>query len=146
MIRLARSRGSKEGVDDRVIWLELGVLELDDRLPDSSFDVVTATFFFSQLSKEERMDALEVAWSKLKNGGTLIIFDEAPPSGRFARGLVALIRILLLLLAWLIAQARTRPLSSIESMVRRTGFRIASQHRYLMGSLQLIVAVKEVDR
>ena len=87
MIRLARSRGSKELVDDRVTWLELGVVELNDRLPDGSFDVVTATFFFSELSKEERMDALEVAWSKLKNGGTLITFDEAPSSGRFARDL-----------------------------------------------------------
>ena len=133
-MRLAKSRGSKEGVEDSVSWLELGVLELDSRLPDSSFDVVTATFF-SELSKEERTDALEVACSKLKNGGTLIIFDEAPPSGRFARGLVALIKILVLPLAWLIAQARTHPLSAIESMVRRTGFKIASQHRYLMGSL-----------
>ncbi len=146
MLRLARSRASRNGVESSITWLELGVLELDSRLRDGSFDAVAATFFFSELSREERMDALEVAWRKLKDGGVLIVLDEARPQSRLARSLATMIRIPLLVIAWLVAQARTRPVSGIESMLGRAGFKIASQHRYLMGSLQLIVAVKEVDR
>jgi len=143
MIRLARSRVRERGLEEKVLILETGALEISDKLPDCSFDKATATFFFSELSQQERREALRVLSRKLVDTGTLIVLDEAKPSGRAARWLIKPVRVLLILVAYALSQATTHPLVELESLLSEAGFRIVYKHRYLLGSLQLVVAAKE---
>jgi len=142
MIRVAEEKIRKAGFSGRVELRLMGVAEMDG-LPRDSFDVVVATFLFTELSEDERFYALREAHRILRKSGRIMILDETTPSRVLSRFLYLLIRIPLAAATLLLAQTRTTPLRGIEGKLSEAGFRIESETTYFFDSLKLVIASKE---
>jgi len=140
MLAQARQRIRSEGLEDRVALLELGAVDLDTRFPDGSFDAVTSTLVFSELSNEEIDYALAECSRLLRPAGRLFIADEVMPRSGLGRLATFLIRLPLAVLALILTQNTTHRVDGLEAKARLAGFRLRERHTYLAGTLQLYVA------
>jgi ubiquinone/menaquinone biosynthesis C-methylase UbiE len=142
MLAQAARRVQDEGLGGRVTLRELGVAELDTALPDASFDAVTATLLFSELSPDERDYALGQAWRLLVPGGRLFIADEVRPASAPGRTAKALLRLPFALVAYVLTQNTTRPVHGLRAAIARHRFELVETRGYLAGTLRLFVARK----
>jgi len=78
MLAEAAARVVRDGLEERVTLREMGVAELDS-LPGGTFDVVTSTLVFSELSGDEVTYALGQCRRLLRPGGRLLVADEVAP-------------------------------------------------------------------
>jgi demethylmenaquinone methyltransferase/2-methoxy-6-polyprenyl-1,4-benzoquinol methylase len=117
-----------------------------DKLPDASFDLLTATLVFSELSEDERAYTLRHAHRVLKPGARLAIADEVRPRSLGKRVLHLAIRVPLALVTFVLTQTTTRAVEGLEDLVCRAGFRIELSERSWLGSFVYLVAVKENKR
>jgi ubiquinone/menaquinone biosynthesis C-methylase UbiE len=108
MLATARKRVEAAGLSDRVELRRMSVMEID-ALPERSFDFVVSTLVLSELSDDEVAFVLGASRRLLAPGGSLLIGDEAEPSGRLRRFGFALLRYPLQLLTYLITQAQSLP-------------------------------------
>lgn len=137
MLDLARARLSG---DPRVRFDERTASEIDG-LPEADFDAVTASFSLSEMSRAERAYVLHQARTRLNQGGVLAVGDELRPRGRVARLLFSLLRAPQALAGWLLAGSISHPLSDLAGEIVAAGFEIREEHRFLLGSLGVFVAV-----
>lgn len=137
MLDLARARLSG---DPRVRFDERTASEIDG-LPEAGFDAVTASFSLSEMSRDERAYVLRRAYTRLRPGGVLVVGDELQPRGRVARLLFSLLRAPQALAGWLLAGSVSHPLSDLAGEIGAAGFEIREEHRFLLGSLGVFVAV-----
>ena len=119
--------------------LHLTATEID-RFEPERFDRSVATLSFSELSRDEPDHALRAASGGLKPDGMLVVADEVPASRWGKRVLAGFVRWPLAALTFLLTRSTTRALRAFEEQLQRTGFQVTSDHRFLLGTLALIVA------
>lgn len=142
MLAQAARRVRDEGLADQVTLRELGVAELDTAFADASFDAVTATLLFSEISPDERDYALAQARRLLRPGGWLLAADEVRPASPLGRTAAALLRLPFALLAYVLTQNTTRPVDGLQPAMAHHGFDLVDTRSYLAGTLRLFLARK----
>lgn len=139
MLELAAQRAQEAHVEDRVELREEGVAELD-REPAETYDVVTCGLCLSELSEDEVAYALDQSLRLLKPGGLLLVGDEARPESLWLRLLVALIRVPLVALTYLVTQQTTHALRDLPGRLRTAGLEPLSLRRSGLGTFIEVTA------
>ncbi len=142
MLAVARRKIAAASLAEKIELRRMGLGRMD-HLPAASFDLLTATLVFSELSADEQDYLLHHAHRLLAGGGRLALADETTPEGFVGRLLHAAVRLPLLLLTFALTQTTTRAVAGLEGRVARAGFRIEKAERSRMGSFLYLVAVKE---
>jgi demethylmenaquinone methyltransferase/2-methoxy-6-polyprenyl-1,4-benzoquinol methylase len=142
MLGLAGQRVREDGLDDLVSLRELGAVDLDVAFEDRSFDAVTSSLMFSELSEDEIEYTLAECHRVLRPGGSLLIADEVLPESVLGRIGTFVLRLPFVLLAFLLTQTTTHRVAGLEAMIEAAGFRIRNIEHYLAGTLRLFVADK----
>lgn len=137
MLALAREKADAAGVS--VEWRE-GDIAFPP-IGDEQFDVATATFVLSELSRELAELAVRRMADALRPGGRLILADETRPHSPLLRLLAAIPRSLLWAVSFLILQqfapTRRHPWTAL---LHEAGLEVASERTYQSGSLTIFVA------
>ncbi len=142
MLEIAESKVEQAQLTGNIDLKNMSVVEMDKHIPDRSFDKVVGNLVFSELSEDEQRFALKESFRILKSNGKIIIADEVKPRSHGKKFLYYLIRLPLASLAYLFTQTTTRPLKNIEQKITAAHFKIEHTSRYLLDSLELIVALK----
>ncbi len=119
---------------------EMAAVEIGDRFPVASFDVVAASLVFSEMSGDEQRYVLRAAQRVLRPGGRLVIADEVRPEARVRRWLYHCARWPVAILTYLITQTSTSALVNPEALLRGAGFRVLTEQRSGLGSMRVLVA------
>jgi ubiquinone/menaquinone biosynthesis C-methylase UbiE len=142
MLDVAREKVAAAGLGDRVELRQMSAVDLDEAFPDGTFDVVVSSLTFSELSEEEQRFVLRECRRLLRDGGRLLVADEAVPRSWPLRLLSQVLRLPLVALTYILTQTTTRAVAGLEEKIAGAGFVIRSAERTLLGGLQLVVAVK----
>ncbi len=142
MLSVAHEKVRTAGLQERVTLRELGVTELDTAFPDGSFDAVTSSLAFSELSDDEVTYALRQAHRLLRPAGLLMICDEVRPDSLAGRMGAGLVRLPFVLVTFLLTQNTTSQVSDLSPRIEAAGFRMEEVRRYLLGTLQTFAARK----
>jgi demethylmenaquinone methyltransferase/2-methoxy-6-polyprenyl-1,4-benzoquinol methylase len=142
MLAVARRKVVAAGLADRIELHETGVAGMG-KFPEASFDLVTATLVFSELSCDEQTYALGQAYRILKPGCSLVIADEARPESVCKRALHSAVRVPLLLITFALTQTTTKAVADLERLVSQAGLRIQDAERSRLDSFLYLLAVKE---
>jgi demethylmenaquinone methyltransferase/2-methoxy-6-polyprenyl-1,4-benzoquinol methylase len=142
MLAEAQRKRERSPVGKRVRFVEAGVAELDTALGGETFDLVTASLVFSELSPDEQRYALRQAAGLLREGGRLVIVDETKPEGAGRRAIYRLVRAPLALVTFSLTQTSTRAVDGLEEMVLDAGFEIVEADRRSLTSLLVLCARK----
>ena len=94
-----------------VRWVETRAVELIDHFPAGSFDTILSILAFSELSEAEQFLVLRQCRSLLRPGGRLILADEVRAPEFLRRTLHNLMRAPLSVIAYVLTQASTRPVT-----------------------------------
>lgn len=141
MLALAGQKLRQAGFVGQVSLLEMGAVELDDAFSASSFDAVTASLVFSELSRDEIDYTLAACRRLLRPGGRLLVADEVLPDSILGRLGTFLLRLPFVVLAYLLAQTTTRRVSGLEERLSAAGYEPREVACYLGGTLRLYQAV-----
>lgn len=137
MLALAKEKATRAGVSVEFHDGRLPLLSL----PDATFDVVTATFVLSELSRDEAALAIRSMAEVVHPGGLLIIADEALPATLTLRLFSALQRFLVALIAFVLleklALTHRHPL---RALLEEAGLSVQQDVSYHQGALRLVVA------
>ena len=120
-------------------FLHMTATEID-RLGAARFDRIVSTAVFSELSEDELEYVLRTAAGLLRPGGKLVVGDEVRPSRPTARLASALVWWPLAALTFLVTQTTTHALRDFEGRLEETGYRVVSTKRFLIGTLEVVVA------
>jgi len=142
MLAVARGKVEAAGLSENVELHQMGVGGMDI-LPTDSFDLVTSTLVFSELSPDERRYTAGQAHRVLTPGGFMVIADEVRPAGICRRVLHVAVRLPLAAVTFAVTQTTTTPVEGLEDLVLEAGFRIESARRSQLGSFLCLVAAKE---
>ncbi len=112
------------------------------KLGRNRFDRIVAMLSFSELTEDELDLVLRASSGLLKAGGKVVVADEVPACRWWSRVLGRLVRWPLAAVTFLLTQNTTHAIKNIEERLERTGFRIVSRKKYLLGTLVLVVAEK----
>ena len=137
MLRLAREKAAHVGAS---VELREGRLPL---LPvsDEAFDVATATFVLSELSRDEAALAVHAMAEVVRSGGRIIIADEAVPQSPGLRLLAALQHSFFAVIAFALLQELTPThRHSMRALAEEAGLAIQAEVSYQHGALRLLVA------
>jgi demethylmenaquinone methyltransferase/2-methoxy-6-polyprenyl-1,4-benzoquinol methylase len=140
MLSLAAQRVRQEGLEDRVILREMGAVDLDTGFDDGSFDAVTSTLAFSELSDDEIAYTMAECHRILRPGGLFLVADEVLPDSTLGRVGTFLLRLPFAIAAFVLTQNTTHRVALLDRRMERAGFRLLERRRYLAGTLQLFVA------
>ena len=143
MLAIAARRVRQAGLEERVELRELGAVELDGAFPDESFDCITSSLVFSELSPDEIDYTLRQCYRLLRPGGRLVITDEVLPDSSAGRLATLLFRLPFAILTFVLTQNTTRRVAGLAPRITAAGFRITQVRRYLLGTLHTFVAQKE---
>ncbi len=141
MLEIAGKKIEEVALTHRVELCEMGVAELDTEAAES-YDAVMAGLCFSELSEDELCYALREIMRILKPGGLLLIADEVVPRNPLKRVITLLIRLPLLLIAYLLTQTTTRAIKNLPEKVEGAGFIMESMRLSRMEDFVEIVARK----
>lgn len=142
MLSQAAERVREEGLEDRVELKELGAVDLDTAFAGNYFDTVVSALVFSELSAEEREYTLSECWRLLREGGLLLVADEVMPESALGKIGTALFRLPFAIVAFVLTQSTTRRVAGLSHRIASAGFHIVDTKRYLMGTMELLVAEK----
>ena len=142
MLDIASERVKEAKLENMITLKEMSVTEMNTHLEENSFDVVLATFVFSELSELEQKFALRESYRVLKPNGKLIIEDEVKPRSFWKRVVHSIIRLPLSIITYAIAQSLTKPLVDIERKMIEAGFEIENSNSFFYDSLLLIIGKK----
>jgi demethylmenaquinone methyltransferase/2-methoxy-6-polyprenyl-1,4-benzoquinol methylase len=143
MLEVARGKIDAAGVSHKVRLEERGVSSMDG-LADDSFDLVTSTLVFSELSPDERAYAVRHAYRVLHPGGRLALADEVRPRSLLKRLAHGAVRIPLLILTFALTQTTTRAVEGLPELISEASFRIESVERSSLDSFLYLIAIKEL--
>lgn len=142
MLAVARDKVRREGLEDKVELVCMGVLEMDDRFGEGSFDCVVSTLVFSELSRDERAFALRECRRILKDDGILVIADETRPRESGKKALYYLVRAPLALATYVFAQTGTMAVPDLEGLLRDSGFKVRESRKSMLDAFTLAAAAK----
>ena len=142
MLDTARSKIQERNLTDRVELKQMGAVEMDKAFDDETFDKIVSTLFLSELYSDEQKYVLRQAHRVLRPGGLIIIADEIKPQSLAKRILQLLIRIPLVVIAYILTQTSTKPLKDVENVLAETGFEIIYRKRSRLDFFGLYVARK----
>ena len=140
MLSIAARRVREAGLEERVTLREVGAVELDTAFPDGSFDCITSSLMFSELSPDEADYTLRQCHRLLRPGGRLAITDEVLPDTFAGRLGTLLLRLPFAILTFVLTQNTTRRVAGLAPRITAAGFRIIEVRRYLLGTLRTFVA------
>lgn len=143
MLAVARRKTDAAGLSELIELREMGVSRMDS-LEGASFDLVSSTLVFSELSSEEQSYVLSQALRVLKPDGRLMIADEVRPEGVLRSALYHLLRFPLLVVTYALTQTTTRPVAGLAARIESAGFRVTSVRKSTLGSFICLVAEKTV--
>ena len=141
MLAIARTKRA----DGAVTFHEMAGVEIGDRFPAASFDVVAASLVFSEMSEDEQRYVLRAAHKVLRPGGRLVVADEVRPDKLWRRWLYRCARWPLAVLTYVVTQTTTSALADPGALLSGAGFRVRAEKHLGLGSLSVLVAEK-VDR
>ena len=122
MLDVARAKSAANAADTgRIIWLEVGALEIEDHFDVNTFDGAVSCLLFSELTDDEQTYLLSTLNSRVRPGGVVAIADEVAPKGLLAHAWWWMRRAPLVVATWVLAQTSTRPVSGLEQRMRDAG-------------------------
>jgi ubiquinone/menaquinone biosynthesis C-methylase UbiE len=125
MLEIAASKAGDASVE----WVEIGASEIEDRFAPERFDAIVSCLVFSEMSPDERSYVLEIARSRLRAGGRIVIADEVEPERMLSRLVYRLGRLPVVAATWLLTQTSTRPVHDLGAAFRGAGFAdVAEEH------------------
>jgi ubiquinone/menaquinone biosynthesis C-methylase UbiE len=142
MLAIARQKAAAAGVT--VDWRagEVSSPSVDGQ----SFDLVTATFVLSELSRDLAELAVRRLAEALRPGGRLIVADEAPPTQPLVRVLAAIPRAILWLLSFValqqLAPTRRHPW---RALLEEAGLQVTAVRSFQAGGLVVLVARRPLE-
>ena len=125
MLEIARKRAIEANLARNLEFYEMGVAEIVKEKSES-YNVVMAGLCFSELTGDELIYTLKEVKRILKPEGFLLIIDEVVPEAILKRVLYYLIRSLLVIITYLIAQSITMPIKGLPDLVKKDGLLIES--------------------
>ena len=132
---------SNAQVASRVQLQQKAAVQLDE-FPENSFDAVTATLVFSELSKAEQRYVLAHAFRLLRPGGMLVLADEVMPKNLAKRVVHGALAAILKAITYLATQTSTHPVRDLEQKVVNAGFEIQSIDHHQLDSFEVLYAKK----
>jgi len=138
MLAIAREKLAGKAVT----FHEMAAVEIGDRFPAASFDIVAASLVLSEMSGDEQRYVLQAAHKVLRPGGRLVIADEVRPEKLLHRWLYRCARWPVAVLTYLITQTTTSALANPRALLSGLGFRLLSEERSGLGSMSVLVAEK----
>ncbi|MBW2251461.1 MAG: methyltransferase domain-containing protein [Deltaproteobacteria bacterium] len=145
MLAVAQKGIANNGVKDRITLHNAGVVEIDSLFEENSFDLIISTLVFSELYSEEKALALHQIKKLLKPDGTLVIAVEVQPRKPLKKIIHFIVRFLLTVLTYIIAQTGTKPFVRISEEITESGLNITSEDRSFLDSFIIISAKKSTD-
>jgi ubiquinone/menaquinone biosynthesis C-methylase UbiE len=142
MLAIARRKLKKAGLTEKIKLLRMSAMDMDITFDNNSFNVITSTLVFSEMSREEIKYVLNQCHRILKANGSLIIADEIMPQSLLAKFLVFLFRLPFSVIAYIFTQTTTRAVASLDEDLRQAGFSIIKTKSYLLGTMMLFQARK----
>jgi ubiquinone/menaquinone biosynthesis C-methylase UbiE len=136
MLEVARQKAVAAGVS--VDWHE-GEASFPPTA-EAPFDVVTATFVLSELSRDLAELAILRLGQMLRPGGRLVIADEAPPRRSTLRIMAAVPRAILGVLSFAVLQLAPTRRHPWRQLLEDAGLQVASERSYQGGGLVVLVA------
>jgi len=144
MLAIAHRKINKAGLTDKIKLLRMSAMDIDTTFDTNSFDVITSTLVFSEMSREEIRYVLNQCLRVLKANGSLLIADEIMPQSPFGKFLLFLFRLPFAIIAYIFTQTITRAVASLDEDLRQAGFSLIKTKSYLMGTMRLFQARKVV--
>jgi ubiquinone/menaquinone biosynthesis C-methylase UbiE len=129
MLEVAARKSAGSAREERIEWVALGAMEIEDRFPEASFDAIVSCLMFSELLPEEQDYVLATARTRLRPGGTIVVGDEAAPTTRAARLWRSLRRLPAVVATYLLTQTTTRPVVDLGAKLRAAGFEGVTEER-----------------
>jgi len=142
MLAIAHRKLKKAGLTEKIKLLRMSAMDMDTTFDDNSFDAITSTLVFSEMSSEEIRYVLNQCHRLLKANGSLLIADEIMPQSPFGKFLVFLFRLPFTIIAYILTQTTTRAVASLDEDLRQAGFNIIKTKSYLLGTMRLFQARK----
>ena len=142
MLDIARRKVEQAGLGEGITLLQMSAIDLDEKLGAGSFDLITGTLVFSELSEDEQRFVLKQCHRLLVAGGRLVIADETVPPSWPKRLLHLLVRLPLLVVTYILTQTTTHAVKDLESTVAAAGFQMDRKEATLLGDFQTVVALK----
>ena len=143
MLAVAKQKVNSAGMERNITLITLDVADMESALRDKSYDRIVSNLVFSELSEDEQIYVLQESKRLLKDQGLLIIGDEIIPQSSFCRWIFRTMRFPLAVLTFLLTQSTTRSVKDLKDKIIKTGFQIVSADQSLLGSFELIAAVKK---
>ena len=144
MLDIAKQRIKLEDLEGKVNFQLRNVLDIDELEPNS-FDAITASLLFSELSENERRYLLKIAKKVLKPEGLLIIGDETVPKNPFKRIINAMLRFPLVIITYVATQATTKPVKRLDQMIITEGYELIECKENWLGNFTIYVAQKPCE-
>jgi ubiquinone/menaquinone biosynthesis C-methylase UbiE len=145
MLDIARRKVAEAGLEESVGLVQMSAIDLDEGFQAGSFDLVTGSLAFSELSDDEQRFVLAQCHRLLAEGGRLVIADETVPASWPRRLLHVLIRLPLAVVTYVLTQTTTSAVRDMESKIAAAGFQIEWKETTFLGDFQTVAARRRSD-
>jgi ubiquinone/menaquinone biosynthesis C-methylase UbiE len=125
MIDVARKRASEADLVQNIEFCEMGVAELGNE-EAASYDIVMSGLCFSELTEDELSYTVNEIYRIMKPGGLLLVADEVRPVRHIKKILNWAIRTPLVILAYVLTQTTTHPVTDLPEKLTKSGLLIES--------------------
>ena len=142
MLDIAHRKLKKTGLAEKIKLIRMSAMDMDTTFDDHSFNVITSTLVFSEMSPEEIKYVLNQCHRVLKADGSLLIADEIMPKNPLGKLLQFLFRLPFVIIAYIFTQTTTRAVSNLDEDLKQAGFNIIRTKSYLLGTMRLFLAKK----
>jgi len=142
MLAIAQRKFKKADLTGKTKLLRMSAMDMDTAFDDHSFNVITSTLVFSEMSRDEIRYVLNQCHRALKANGSLLIADEIMPRNPFGKFLLFLFRLPFTIIAYIFTQTTTQAVASLDEDLRQAGFNIVKTRSYLLGTMRLFQAKK----
>jgi len=142
MLDIAHRKLKKTGLAEKIKLIRMSAMDMDTAFGDNSFNVITSTLVFSEMSPEEIRYVLNQCHRVLTADGSLLIADEIMPKNPLGKLLLFLFRLPFVIIAYIFTQTTTRAVSNLDEDLKQAGFNIIRTKSYLLGTMRLFLAKK----